>query len=98
MRLLNSRGYLPPGSEYRAPVAAPSALPSQSSRPDLALDGIAGALFVVFVGLLFLGYFDASFPYEEFALIPLVVSLAVVLWGNLRADRLARIPSANPSR
>jgi len=58
--------------------------------PETAVDGLAAGLLVGFVGLLFLGYFDPSFPYGTLAIVPLVGSLAVLFWMNRRADRIAR--------
>ena len=71
-------------------VVATTGPEAQNSGPELAIDVATASLLGVFAGLLFLGYFDTSFPYEAFAVIPLVLALAVLFWGHLRADRRAR--------
>jgi hypothetical protein len=64
--------------------------------PEAATDGLAAVLFAGFVGCLLLGYFDSRFPYATLATLPLVGSLAMLSWGNLKADRVARsLPSTS---
>ena len=60
---------------------------------ESATDALATALFVGFVGLLFLGYLYPSFPYSGLAAILLVGSLAMVFWANLQTDRSTRSAS-----
>lgn len=72
------------------------ALP-RSSLPEAAVDGIASALFAVFVGLLVLGYLDSGFPYASVATLPLLGSLATIFWANARADRRARSSPSVPT-
>jgi len=73
-----------PGNPWSEPVAVPR------SRSELAIDGAATALFAVFVAALYLGFVDSGFPYATIAAFPLTGSLAIVFWGNLRADRFVR--------
>ena len=71
-----------------SPLSEPVA--PRRSRTELAIDGAATVLFAVFVGALYLGFVDSGFPYATFAAFPLTGSLAIVFWGNLRADRFVR--------
>jgi hypothetical protein len=58
----------------------------RSAVSDAVLDGIAAALFAVFVGLLLLGYFDPDLPYSGLATLPLLGSLASLFWVNRRSS------------
>jgi hypothetical protein len=60
------------------------------TRSDAMVDGLAAALFAVFVTMLLLGYLDPSFPYNGLAALPLLGALGMLLWANRRSDLLAR--------
>lgn len=61
-----------------------------SAISDLTIDVAASGLFLLLVGLLYLGYADPGFPYTSFATASLFGALALLFWANLRADRTAR--------
>jgi hypothetical protein len=62
---------------------------------DLAIDASAAVLLGVFVALLVMDYFDPRMPDTSVGAFPLLGSLVMLSWANLRADRASRpIPSA----
>ena len=64
--------------------------PAPTVISGMATDALSAGLLVVFVGLLFLGYFDPRVPYSGVAVFPLVGSLALLFWTNRASDRVAR--------
>jgi len=68
----------------------------ESPFSDGLIDALTAALFVGFVGVLFLGYLEPRYPYNGFASLPLLGSFATLFWGNLRSDRAARSPGPEP--
>jgi len=82
---------------FRGSVNEPSK--SVTSRSDLTLDGVASALFAVFVAFLFLGYLSVypTVPYSGLAAVPLLGSLATLFWANLRQHRRVDAPLPSPA-
>jgi len=61
------------------------------------VDGIVGALFAGFVGILFLGYLAPAIPYDTLAPAPLAAALALLCWANFDEDRKScAVPLSRP--